>query len=263
MKSPKSFSKRKILGTIKYFTVLAVGGICAYVMQSYFEIPRYIVILFLLALFYVEYRISWLREKIGLDELPTFDDQMDFLGQKAIVPKHVPSDPSTYPMQLSKSEQQFFNDFDLFAEVVNYELEDTPWRLQTLADTDVGTLESDGPMFGRKYALFFGAKQNGELEVHGLHNYTFNSPNVYVKIEIYNARRFPLWLLGSVISTIEELTCSNAKEKSEADIRLNTAMLKVLWPLNQQVVNLDELELFYTGSAEYYLQRASVFSKRC
>jgi hypothetical protein len=260
MKSPKSLSKRKLLVGIKYLAVLVVGGIFAYSMKSYFEFPSYIIFLFFLAIAYAEYRINWLQEKIGLAELPTFEDQMDFLDQKAVPPKHVPADPNSYPLQLTKSKRQFFDDFDLFADVANYELHDTPWRLQTIADTDVGTLESEGPMFGRKYAIYFGAKKSGRLKVHCLYDYSDELPNVFVKIEIYNARRFPLWLLGSIISPIVAMTCSRPEEVNEANMRLNSAMLNVLWPLNQQVVNVDELELQFSGNATNYLARASAFS---
>lgn len=234
MKLQKSASKRKLSSTIKSLAALAIAGASTYLIQSYFEIPKYLVAFFLVGLTYVEYRINWLKEKIGLTELPTFTDQLDFLRQKGATPKHIHADTRTYPMRLSENEQQFFDDFSLFAEVANNDLQDTPWRLQTLADTDVGTLESDGPMFGRKYAILFGPKKNGTLEIHNMYNYDLNSPIVHVNIEIYNARRFPLWLLGSFISGIEDLTCNQANERSDVHTRLNTGMLKVLWPLTNK-----------------------------
>ena len=260
MKSRGTIWRTNFLATIKSIGIISILAVCAYVAQIYFEIPKYAFVLAFITIAYFEIRMSSLSEKIGLNELPEFNAQIEFLRQKPSVPKHDPADPSTYPMRLSEPEQQFFHDFEAFADVINFDLKETPWRIQSSADTDIGTLETDGPMFGRRYAVLFGAKKNGELVVRDAYNYTHDTPNVHVKIEIYNARRFPLWHIGSIISSITNMTCRDATEKVEVDMRLNTAMLNVLWPLNQQVVNVDELEFSYSGIAENYFRRLAAMS---
>jgi hypothetical protein len=262
MKTSKAHSKRKWLDGVKSLAVITIGGGCAYLAQSYFKIPSYVILLFCFSIAYAEYRIGWLKDHIGLAELPKFDDQMEFLNQQAVSPKHDPVDPSSYPLRLDRSDELFLSDFGLFADVINRELKDTPWRLQSMADTDVGTLESDGPVFGRKYSVNYGAKKNGQMEVQSSHDYSSNSPNIYIRIEIYNARRFPLWILSSLMSPIFFFTCKDLSDIQKGETMMNTAMMKVLWPLNQQVVNVDELELFFSGSAASYLRAASTFPRR-
>ena len=83
-----------------------------------------------------------------------------------IEPKH--NKPKSEPHD--EWEGKFFYEFDDFADAVNWYLADdtikSPWRLQELPDTDVGTAET-GPMSGRTYAVFYNQIEVGNLKIHG------------------------------------------------------------------------------------------------
>src|SRR4029079_13283366 len=82
----------------------------------------------------------------------------------------------------------FFDDFAAFGRIVNKWLadEEGPWRLQE--DTEIGELGDDGPVYGRKYRIFYNQQETGSLRIRPQYKYSSESPKVIAKGEIRFAR---------------------------------------------------------------------------
>ena len=78
---------------------------------------------------------------------------------------------------------QFFSDFDMFAEKINSLFvpgdiwEGEPWRLQELSDTRLS--RANEPVFGRRYQVFYNQGKIGTAEISSAIDYSADNPVVH------------------------------------------------------------------------------------
>src|SRR6516225_8760621 len=118
-----------------------------------------------------------------------------FWNGKPITPKHEPPPPlkasDTY--RVRKEELQFSNDFEDFAEVVNWWLAGPyvyphgPWRLQEFPNSDLAALwGTSGAVYCRTYAVFHNQVRIGKIEIYPeFGNYSTESPEVWTHVELH------------------------------------------------------------------------------
>ena len=170
---------------------------------------------------------------------------------------------------LEEWELKFFREFDDFADVLNWYLADdtisSPWRLQELSDTDVGTAET-GPISGRTYAVFYNQTQLGRLEIHGDVFYGKEERTIATRLELNWVRLLSYhhlveFLYGLAAHVVD--ATPQTGEYAAATHAISAAMLKALWD-SYHISRFDpagndldwgELELHLRGTPKWYFLR--------
>jgi hypothetical protein len=195
----------------------------------------------------------------------TFDRLSTVMEPKHNRPKFEPY----YSGVIAEWEAKFFYEFDDFADVMNwylaYDHDNSPWRLQELPDTDVGSADT-GPISGRTYAVFYNQSRVGKLEIHGDVFYGKEERKIYTRLELDWVR-----LLGydQVTAFLDSLAMHvvdpypQSGERADAQNTINAAMLKALWD-SYRISEFDlpgddgdwgELELRLNGTPSWYFTR--------
>jgi hypothetical protein len=195
------------------------------------------------------------------------------LDNKPIVPKH--ERPKTIGFSW-EDPRQFLNDFEDFADVVNWWLADPyvggPWRLQELPDTELRIGNWDSPHVGRRFAVFHNQVSVGTLEVSPDYKYSSEKPTVRTDIELEWVRVFGFDDLYGFLETIALHVCDPRQETREyfqTRAYIDRAVARVLWQA-QHISRYDlspsygELELSLSGSPTFYFdrQRAPAFAEQ-
>jgi hypothetical protein len=186
---------------------------------------------------------------------------------KPIEPKH--NKPRFEPLRnsLNGAEAKFFYEFDDFADVMNWYLADinsSPWRLQDLPDTDVGTAET-GPIFGRTYAVFHNQAKVGKLEIHGGVFYGKKEKTITTMLTLDWVRLLGYHEVAKFLNSLATHVVDDNPQSSEytaARNAISAAMLKVLWD-SYRISRFDfsgdtnwgELELYLHGTPTWYFVR--------
>src|SRR5262245_66289472 len=83
-----------------------------------------------------------------------------------------------------RNPEQFSNEFKNFANVVNWELSDSPWRVQELPTFELSKLARFEPAYGRCYAVFYNQARIGKIELKPNPNYSTEKPHVTIHVEL-------------------------------------------------------------------------------
>lgn len=196
------------------------------------------------------------------------------LHSKPVPPKHQPPSPLKEGKEgITRGVQQFFADFEDFADVVNYWLADPhvggPWRLQELPDAEPSLDVSDSPTRGRRYAVFHNQERLGTLEVSDFF-YRTGAPRVITRLRLDYVRLLSFDAVRNFLSAIALHTCDaspNSKEYSQATQAIDRAMTEVLWQ-TQQISTFGmngkdwgKLDLRLDGTAGWYFERKQALKK--
>lgn len=248
--------KLRRLGTklIGYVVVVVVAGLLAYYGQQ-LGISAGTWILVTALFFYVNFSISNLGERVGVEELPTMDSMWQF---DPIEPRHEQSEPLN-PRGWGVSEHTliFFEHFERFADVLNAYLEDSPWRLQQVASTDVSTSADDSPRPGRRYKVFYGPHYAGRVSLSDGWEYSVEKPEVHLVLELYRARRFSGESIMELAASLLD-HAAQSERRGENYERVHRRMIEAMWQMGHKVVNDADLDVHVTGSAIWYLRRAGI-----
>jgi hypothetical protein len=197
------------------------------------------------------------------------------LHSKPIPPKHQPPSPLKEGKEgITRDVQQFFADFEDFADVVNCWLADPhvggPWRLQELPDAELSLDVSDSPTRGRRYAVFHNQERLGTLEVSDFF-YRTEAPRVITRLRLDYVRLLSFDAVRNFLSAIALHTCDaspNSKEYSQAAQAIDRAMTEVLWQ-TQQISTFGmngkdwgKLDLRLDGTAGWYFERRQALRNR-
>jgi len=185
------------------------------------------------------------------------------LNGKPIQPQHQrPLEPDALPQWGVVDEyRRFFLDFEAFAETLNGLLgsSDCPWRLQELSKSETRR-SYDGPVYGRRYRVFYNQFDVGLLEIAPLHDYNDTNPNVSTELEIDYARLLPFRSIHSLVDWIAGYTASgNREEREKAMFSLLGAAVERLWQFEYDR-HIDDrnsggsISVRFSGSASTYLQ---------
>jgi hypothetical protein len=245
---------------ILFWAAAVVVGMIGYAFNDRLGLTPGVWVLFLGLLMYVQYTQTLSNERTGFELLPTFDQMMETSSAEPVVPKH--QRPQPLPASgwgINDEVRQFFEHFGAFADVANDYLKDTLWRLQEEADTDVATSSDSGPVIGRQYKLFHGPKLAGKITLSNGYQYSFESPTVHTKINVFLPRLYSASDISELVGRIISLTCSaNLEEEQGGYGALQQAMIAATWQLGPEVVTNMDLDLHLNGSAERYLIRAGL-----
>jgi hypothetical protein len=196
---------------------------------------------------------------------------------KPITPKHEPpprevETPGVFGKKAKTELMQFFNDFEDFANVVNWwlaeEYNQRPWRLQELPKVDL-SLHGDfthGPRYGRSYAIFHNQERLGALEISPGLKYSAESPQIITHVELESVRVLPFDTIRTFLTDIALHTCDfdrGTEEYFQAQQAIDRAMTEALWQMNQvSRFGLDfvgddygEIHLRLDGTATWYVGR--------
>ena len=243
------------------FWVAAIAvGIFAKIFKEQLGISTGAWILFLGLIVYIQFELSKLKERIGLEELPTLDVIMETNAAKPIEPKHKRAEKlAESGYWTDDGARLFLGHFAAFADVANECLKDAPWRLQEEANTDVATVGDDGPIIGRRYILFHGSQWVGNVRLHDAYKYTLDTPIVFTSVTIFYPRRFLPSEIRELIGWLASLNCSGpVEEEQSAYNALRQAMIYAMWRNGPKVVTNTDLEVSLSGSAARYLIRAKI-----
>jgi len=197
------------------------------------------------------------------------------LHSKPVPPKHQPPSPLKEGKEgITRGVQQFFADFEDFADVVNWWLADPhvagPWRLQELPDAELSLDVSGSPTYGRRYAIFHNQERLGTLEVSDFF-YRTEAPRVITRLRLDYVRLLSFDAVQNFLSAIALHTCDaspNSKEYSQATQAIDRAMTEVLWQ-TQQISTFGmngkdwgKLDVRLDGTAGWYFERRQALRNR-
>lgn len=212
-------------------------------------------VLVLVVAMYLEYQLSRLRERIGLQELQTLDE---IIKDDPITPAHEPSDgiaPTGWA--ITERTHAFFADFEGFADMLNEYLDDTPWRLQQVARTDVSTIGDDSPTPGRRYKIFHGPKEAGRVSISEGWEYSREHAEVRTVVELHQARRFSGSQVTNLMSAfIIHLAEEEDGSRGRSHQIVHNEMVEAMWRIGPEVVSDSDLDIHLTGLASRYLRKA-------
>jgi hypothetical protein len=190
------------------------------------------------------------------------------LHSKPVPPKHQPPSPLKEGREgITRGVQQFFADFEDFADIVNWSLAAPhvggPWRLQELPDAELSLDFSDSPTHGRRYAIFHNQERLGTLEVSDFF-YRTEAPRVITRLRLDYVRLLSFDAVRNFLSAIALHTCDaspDSKEYSQATQAIDRAMTQALWR-TQQISTFGmngedwgKLDLRLDGTAGWYFER--------
>jgi hypothetical protein len=197
---------------------------------------------------------------------------------KPIAPQH----PSKiigkgFSSLISEMDQKFLDDFEDFANVVNWWLADEhvgrPWRLQELADAELNLQRSDLPGFGKRYAIFHNKMRMGTLEVAPRFDYSAEKPLVRTNFKVGWVRLLEFHNLRRFLFDIAMHVCDgrgNSPEYIQAHASIDCALTEVLWTAQRIYGSIETengqhygaLELQVYGSAAWFIERRQVLRQR-
>lgn len=214
---------------------------------------------------------TWLVVLIGLNLLftnylwqqtrrgPTRKFRRSLMSGGPITPKHTRPAGLSEGWGINDGDLQFFEDFDLFGDVLNRTLEDEPWRVQEMSKTEISGLD-DTPLYGRRYAIFYNQHKLGTLQIYAIHPYSASEPIVRTEIELDFARLIPFHSISGFVSSIAMFTASRGIEEMDKAARsAQGAAINTLWRIEYDP-ELDDrssggdIEFQFDGSAENYLR---------
>ena len=176
-----------------------------------------------------------------------------FWNGKPITPKHEPPPPlkasDTY--RVRKEELQFSNDFEDFAEVVNWWLADpdayhrNSWRLQELPKSELLALGQFGPTYGRTYAVFHNQVRIGKIQINPDWEYGTESPEVWAHVELDWVRLLDFGTIRGFLINIAQHVSEprSTLEWLQTIQEIDLAMTRVLWEtqeISQFKFKMDE-----------------------
>jgi hypothetical protein len=191
---------------------------------------------------------------------------------KPIMPKHEPPPPlKEGAWGVGNEELQFFEDFEDFANVVNWWLadpdvhQDCPWRLQELPKSELLELHGEGPTYGRTYAVFHNQVRLGKIEIKPHYEYSTQTPRVMVHIRLDWVR---LLALGTIRSFLIDIAVHISEhrpgtaESIQTNQEIDLALTDVLWE-KQEISQFGgenepgygRIEVQLEGRATFYVKR--------
>jgi hypothetical protein len=191
------------------------------------------------------------------------------LRGEPITPQHQPPQAigERFSSLVSTEDQQFFEDFADFADVVNWWLADahdgSPWRLQELPDTVLRLQFSEDPTFGRRYSIFHNQVRLGTLEVSPGYKYSTEKPNMHTEIELEYVRLLHYDDIGEFLSAIAVHVCDTTEDRVQWRMAIESATTRALWQMQHiSEFGMDdedygELRLQFNDSADWYFRRRS------
>lgn len=198
----------------------------------------------------------WLDSKTN--KAPTLGKKNSaaFYDSKPIVPKHDPQKVTS----ASENDKIFFADFNDFADVINWYMEDiaeNSFRLQERPDKYLRLKAHDMPILGRSFAIYFNQALVGRLEVSARHDYTEETPEVYTDVEIFRARFFGFDVLTEFLRGIAVHVVTN---NDEGHLKINAALTRTLWDYYtiaeyDKTDDWGELTVSFQGNASWYIGR--------
>lgn len=156
---------------------------------------------------------------------------------------------------------QCFKALAFFPECINsvYVTASQVFRLQELSDTSISG--GDSPEYGRRYAVFYNKFRVGKLELTA-EDSVDESVSVRILIDRVAAPLLPYYHVHDFLETVASLVCSKAKrskyvsnnesEYDAASSRIRDALLAVLWDMQNQNDWYPDLEVRFSGTADYY-----------
>jgi hypothetical protein len=196
------------------------------------------------------------------------------LHGEPITPKHLPPKAigESFPSRVNDEDKLFFDEFADFADAVNDLLAGSPWRLQELPDTELKCARfSDGPTFGRRYAIFHNQVSSGTLEISADFPFYISEKKVRMHIKLNWILLFAFDAVDDFLASVAAHVCYsgvNTKEYFETNLAIHRALLGLLWE-TEQVPELEiadgywgGLELRLGGSASWYFVRREALRKR-
>ncbi len=237
---------------------IVIACLALWAFQDYLDISVGTWLLFVGFAMYMQFTLSKLEERIGLEQLPTFDAMMELNSITPINPKHEIS--NGIPEEgwgVTEEVLLFYRHFSKFGDVMNDWLKDSPWRLQEVAGTDVATLGDDGPVLGRRYKIFHGSQVAGKVSLSDGLDYSLESPATHAVIELYDARDYHAETVMDLFGGLASILASGSRDEiDKAYLGIRTAMIEAMWRIGPNVVQNADLEIRFTGSAKHYLRLA-------
>jgi hypothetical protein len=156
------------------------------------------------------YRYGELQRKAA-SYLPAKENK--FLRSGPIGPKHAV--PKLRRWGIPEPLRRFFADFEQFRVLANEwaPIKDTPWRLQELADTRLGTPNENPKKRGRRYDVFYNRERAGLLEITDAPGYSTGEPRVRTHVLIPDARLIPLDDVSRFLTSIATLLSGGTGEE--------------------------------------------------
>ena len=200
-----------------------------------------------------------------------------------IVPRHDPPKVvgGRFPSLADEADRVFFDDFEEFADVVNWWFADeyvgSRFRLQELPDGNVrlNIGYDSGPVAGRCFAVYYNQTRIGRLEIHPGFKYSTETPQVYTSVQLDWSRllgyRAIIEFLGMIASHV---TNPNPKSDEYVSARqgIQAALTERLWAnygmsefdrvfANEEDTDWGELNVRFDGAAEWYFTRRNSWRK--
>jgi hypothetical protein len=228
--------------------------------------PMLFAILSVVALYYLLSRINRIEEKVGFVSYPNGHLRVRY-STEGVEPKHdPPMAPDPNGWNITPQDLAFFGHFEDFGRILNEYFSRTvsAWRVGELPDSDVGTLDSHGPVLGRQYDVYFGSEVVGHLAINAGWRYALAGPEaVNAKVSIEDARSFPPYQLETILLGVAEHIQSDTPEEIEvAHDAVRNAMIDAMWLVGPYaLVHPETLEVQFRGTGRFYLERANLIRR--
>ena len=125
-----------------------------------------------------------------------------------------------------------------------------PWRLQELAETEVGELGDDGPVYGRQYRIVYNREIVGQVAIRAGFEYKDRGgSSVHLSIERARLFRsdeitdFVVWLIDIIAVATK---CPNRGQlRKDTEQKLLLAMVEAMWKAGPDAIHNPELDLYF------------------
>jgi hypothetical protein len=130
--------------------------------------------------------------------------------------------------------RRFFQDFDVFAELMNGHFKNTPWRLQEIGDPSLKHFGEDYPQHGRRFDVFYNQACIGILEINPDFKYdTRSNPIVRAYVGLAEARLLSYDKIQLFLTAIAHNLAGGTSESfAAAKQAIDAALLRTLWNAN-------------------------------
>jgi len=210
----------------------------------------------LLVMFAVfSYRIDSLEKR---ESLQLHEDFLKDLYASPIEPKTVTS--KGIPKEgwgVSEDDQKTFQDLESFARTINSMLADLPFRLQELAETEIGDLY--GPSYGRRYEVYHGRAKVGSLSLRRTRvPKEGETTHVLATADLRYARYMGCESLSSFMNLLAQFLASSPREAESQRAYILSVLLSAVWPEGRMWKNGPDknsdpsLEFQFDGTATLY-----------
>jgi hypothetical protein len=155
------------------------------------------------------------------------------LDSSPIEPQHgapAGADEGGFSFFMTDAYRRFFQDFELFAELMNGHFKNGPWRLQQIGDPFLRHFGEDA-QHGRRYDVFYNQVCVGDLEINPDFKYdTRSNPAVRVCVELADVRLLPYdEIYRFLLAIAHNLTGGSSDAFAEARQAIDSALLRALW----------------------------------